>query len=231
MNLKSTARWTGAAYLGLAVAGAVSFLAVRGQLYVAEDPAGTLANLTAHRGLAEFGLIADSITVIAQALAALGFFALFRRDRPAAAFGVASFGVANAIAILMSAVFNATALAVVAQPSLAPGGDAAATVGLLYALSGACWTVGNIFFGLWLIPMGWFAISTRRLPGVLGWFLVVGGIGYLAGAIVGVVAPELSLTLGSALTLPATVGELWMIGYLLVRGIRPAVISSTTAAV
>ena len=231
MNLKPLARWTGAAYLALAIAGGFAFVGARGQLYVAADPAATLANLTAHHDLAVVGLVAEVITVIAQALAALGFFALMRRDRPAAAFGVASFGVANAIAILMSAALNATALAVVAQPSLAPGGDTAATVGLLYALSGACWTVGNIFFGLWLIPMGWFATSTRRFPKVLGWFLIAGGIGYLLGALVGVVAPELGSTLGNLLPLPATVGELWMIGYLLVRGIRPAVISSTTAAV
>jgi len=230
MNLKPIARWTGAAYLVLAIAGGFSFVGARGQLYVAADPAATLANLTAHHDLAVIGLLAEVITVIAQALAALGFYALMRRDHPTAAFGVAAFGLANAIAIMMSAAFNATALAVVTDPAIAAGGDAAATVGLLYALSGACWTVGNIFFGLWLIPMGWFAISTRRIPRVLGWILIAGGIGYLLGAIVGVVAPELSSTLGNALPLPATVGELWIIGYLLIRGIRPSVTSSTQVA-
>jgi hypothetical protein len=230
MNITSTARWTGIGYLALAIAGGLSYAGIRGQLYVAADPGATLAHLTENQGLAIVGLAAEVITVIAQALAALGFFAIFRAERPTAAFGVASFGVANAVIILMSAAFNATALAVISQPSLAPGGDAAATVGLLYALSGACWTIGNIFFGLWLIPMGWFAVSTRRFPKVLGWFLIAGGIGYLLGALVGVIAPELAPTLGNALPLPATVGELWMIGYLLIVGIRRAVTSSTPAA-
>lgn len=231
MNLKSIARLTGAAYLALAIAGGVTFTAVRGALYVPGDPSATLANLTEQAGLAHFGLALDLVTVIGQALAALGFFALFRQDRPVAAFGVASFGLANAVIIMVGAAFNLTALAVVADPAIAPGGDAAAVVGLMYALSGACWTVGNIFFGLWLIPMGWFVVSTRRFPKVMGWFLVAGGIGYLLGALIGAIAPELGSTVGNLLPLPATVGELWILGYLLVLGIRPAVSSSTTAAV
>lgn len=231
MNLKPIARLTGAAYLGLAVTGAVSFLAVRSQLYVPGDPAATLGHLIEQNSLAQFGLIAESLVVVTQALAALGFFALFRRDRPTAAFGVASFGLANALAILVSVAFNATALAVVAEPALAPAGDVAATVGLLYALSGACWTVGNIFFGLWLIPMGWFAVSTGRLPRVLGWVLMVGGVGYVLSALIGVGAPELASTTDAVLPLAASVGEFWMLGYLLAFGIRPVVNSSTTTAV
>ena len=230
MNLTRIARLTGVAYLGLAVTGALTFLAVRNQLSVAGDSAATLDNLTQQSGLAQIGLVLELLVVITQALAALGFFALFRHDRPAAAFGVAAFGVANAIAILMSVAFNATALAGVADSTLAPAGDSAATVGLLYALSGACWSVGNIFFGLWLIPMGWFVISTRRMPLVLGWVLVVGGVGYVLSALIGAGLPELAATTNAVLPVAASVGEFWIIGYLLIRGIRPAVTSSTPIA-
>ena len=231
MNLTRIARLTGAAYLGLAVTGAISFLAVRNQLDVPGDPAATLDHLTHQAGLAHLGLVFELLVVITQALVALGFFALFRHDRPAAAFGVAAFGIANAIAVLMSAAFNATALAVVGDSALAPAGDSAATVGLLYALSGACWSVGSIFFGLWLIPMGWFVISTRRMPVVLGWVLIVGGVGYVLSALIGAGLPELATATNAVLPIAASVGEFWIIGYLLIRGIRPAVISSTTAVV
>ena len=230
MNLKPIARWTGAAYLTLAIAGGFTWLGARGQLFVAGDPTETLARLTDNPGLVHLGLAADVLTVVAQALAALGFYALIRRDRPVAALGVAAFGLANALTIFMSAVFNLTALAVVTQPSLAPGGDAAATVGLLYTMSGASWTIGNVFFGLWLIPMGWFAISTLRWPRVLGWFLIAGGVGYVVAAFIGGLSPELSSTVGNALPLPATVGELWMVGYLLSLGIRPTVATTTLEA-
>jgi hypothetical protein len=220
MTTSRLSRLTGAAYLGIAVTGMLGFLLVRPALYDATDATTTLRNLTEQGALAHTGLVLELLIVIAQALAAVGFFALLQRERPGAAFGVAAFGVANAVTILLSAVFIATALAVAGDPTLAPAGDAAATVQLLYALSGGCWSIGGLFFGLWLIPMGWFVLSTRRGPRPLGWFLVAGGIGYLLGTLVAAVSPDLAL-LADLLPLPATVGELWMIGYLLVRGLRP----------
>lgn len=218
--LVTTARLTGVAYLALAVTGMVGYLAIRSQLHVPGDPAETFQRLSDQPALGQLGVVMYLLVVTTQALAALGFFALFRRDHPTSAFGVAVFGMANAVAIMAGAAFLATALAVVADPALAPGGDSAATVGLLYALSDASWDVGNLFFGLWLIPMGWFALATGRMPKVLGWALVVGGIGYVAAALLGPV-PALAF-IAEPLGYLATVGELWMVGYLLVVGIRPS---------
>lgn len=218
-TLVPLARWTGAAYLGLAVTGMAGHLVLTGQLHVPGSPAATLERLQQQPGIAALALAMEVLIVLTQALAAWGFYALFRRDHPTAAFGVAVFGLANATAILGSVGFLSTAIAVAGDATLAPGGDAAATVGLLYALSGAAWTAGGLFFGLWLIPMGMFALATRRMPRALGWALVVGGVGYALGAVlapVPVLAP-----IGEALAYLATVGELWMIGYLLSVGIRP----------
>ena len=75
-----------------------------------------------------------------------------------------------------------------------------------------------MFFGLWLIPMGWCALRSRWMPRPLGWLLIVGGIGYVASAFVGYLASE-AQAIVDVLTYPATAGELWMIGYLLIRGV------------
>ena len=97
---------------------------------------------------------------------------------------IAAFGLINAVVIMASAVFLATALGVAKDPSLAPAGDAAAAVGLLNQLSTNSWGIGALFFGLWLIPMGWTAIATGRFPRALGWILVVGGGGYLLSGLI-----------------------------------------------
>jgi hypothetical protein len=218
-RLVTIARGTGAAYLGLAATGLAGHLVLTAQLAVPGDPAATLAHLQESPALAQLALVMELLVVITQALAAWGFFALFRRDRLVAAFGVAAFGLANALAILGSVGFLSTALSVSTDPALAPGGDAAATVGLLYALSAAAWQAGAVFFGLWLVPMGIFAVSTHRMPRVLGWALIVGGVGYVLSALLAIV-PALA-PFGEALAYLATVGEFWIIGYLLSVGIRP----------
>ena len=84
--------------------------------------------------------------------------------------------------------------------------------------SGNLWRVGGLFFGLWLIPMGWLVVRSRWLPLPLGWLLVAGGAGYVLNTFVTFLVPG-SETLSGLLVIPASVGEFWTIGYLLVRGV------------
>lgn len=222
-HTKRTARMAGIAYLGLAIAGIVGFLIVRSQLVVSGDAAATTMNLIEREGLARLGIAADLTMVLTQALVALYFFKLFRGVNSFAAGSLAAFGFMNAAAGLVWTVFSAAAL----QRAL--DGAAADTVLLLYDLNGATWGVGALFFGLWLIPMGWLALRSGFMPRPLGWILVAGGVGYVLSAYTSHVLPDASV-LANGLTAPATVGEFWMMGYLLIRGVRPGTGADVRAA-
>ena len=78
--------------------------------------------------------------------------------------------------------------------------------------------VGGLFFGLWLIPMGYIVISSGRMPMWLGRILIIGGIGYLLQTFIKSIGVQSSYL--DMLVIPATVGELWMVGYLLIMCIR-----------
>jgi len=231
-RLVRTARTTGVLYLGVAITGMLSFLVVRDQLFTAGAPAETLANLVDQESLARAGLALELGVVVTQALAALWFYRLFRTVDAFAAGALAAFGFVNAVAVLASAAFLATGLEAALDPSLAVGGDAAGTAQLMYVVSDNLWGVGAVFFGLWLIPMGWLVLSSGWMPRPLGWLLVGGGVGYVLSSLVGYLAPDAD-AVASALVVPATVGELWMVGYLLVFGVRrlsPAGPESMTSA-
>ena len=216
-----TARATGVWYLTIAITGMLSFLVLRPLLYIEDDPGQTLENLSTQSGLAGLSLGLELAVVAAQALAAVLFYKLFAARNRVAAVAVMAFGLLNAVAIMASATFMATAVSVADDPTLAPGGDAAATVGLLATLSTNAWGVGALFFGLWLIPMGWAALTSGAMPRALGWLLIVGGVGYVLSAFVGFAVPSAPSAVGEGLSLLATVGEFWMIAYLLTKGIRP----------
>jgi hypothetical protein len=210
-----TARTTGLFYLGLAITGALGFLVIRSRLFAAGDPAATLANLVDNQSLARAGVALELLIVLTQALAATWFYRLFRTADPLAAAGIAAFGLVNAIAVLVSAALLATAVEV----ALDPIGDAAATVQLLYLVSGNLWGVAALFFGLWLIPMGSCVLRSGWMPRPLGWVLLIGGIGYLVSPFIRYLVPEAE-PVAEALAYPATVGEFWIVGYLLAVGVR-----------
>lgn len=218
-DLRRTARTTGLLYLGLAVTGLLGSVVIRAQLFSDDDPTRTLANLTDEEWLARAGIALELGIVVFQALTAVWFYRLFRSVDAFAAGSLAAFGIVNAVAIMVSAAMLATALEVSDDASLAAPGGAAATVQLLYVLSGHLWGVGGTFFGLWLIPMGWLVIRSRWLPQLLGWLLIVGGAGYVLSAFVSYLAHGADLVAG-LLTIPATIGELWIIGYLIIVGVR-----------
>ncbi|MFI7022754.1 DUF4386 domain-containing protein [Micromonospora sp. NPDC049900] len=226
-----TARATGLFYLSLAIAGALGFLTIRPRILAAGDPDATLAHLAGNESLARVGIALELLVVLAQTCTAVWFYRLFRAVDATTAGSIAVFGMVNAVAILGSAALLATAVQVATDPF----GDAASTVQLLYLISGDLWTVGGIFFGLWLIPMGWCVLRSGWLPRALGWTLVVGGVGYVLNTFVTYLVPDAGI-LADLLVVPATVGEFWILGYLIVRGVRrsaltePARATAATAA-
>jgi hypothetical protein len=202
-------------YLGLAVTGACGFLLVRAELFVRGDPAGTVSKLLEREGLARIGIALELGIVLFQALAAVWFGKLFREVDAFAAGALALFGMVNAIALLVSATLMHGALDV----ALGSVGVTTTTSHLLFFVSGKLWETGMLFFGLWLIPMGWLVWKSGIGHRILGWILILGGIGYVLNLLILVLAPNAGAWV-TAFSLLATVGEFWMIGLLLWTGLR-----------
>lgn len=210
----TTARTTGLLYLGLAITGIVAFLYAKERLYVAFDPMATAENLRSQAQLARIGIAAELALVAFQAIAAVWFFRLFYKIHLTAALGLALFGTVNAILILISGAFWLQALETSQQMPLST--EIAATVLQLFNIHEVLWLVGKLFFGLWLIPMGYLSILAHMPRGVT-WFLIGGGVGYMLSLLLNILAPEFAPSAVKMMTIPATIGEFWMIGYLLFK--------------
>ena len=85
----------------------------------------------------------------------------------------------------------------------------------MFGVHETIWLVAGLFFGLWLLPMGYLA-SKAKMPKVLAVFLIAGGVGYVVSTFISILLPGQKVLI-NLLTMPATVGELWMVGYLLVK--------------
>lgn len=208
-KLLTTTRITGLMYLGLAISGVLAFLFVRSNIYVDGDAVTTATNLVNNEDLARLGVAAEVALVGFQTLAAVWFYKLFRKVNSFAAGLIAVFGSFNAIAILISSAIWLSAL------DSALAANSAEVVYSLFNTHDNIWLVAHLFFGLWLLPMGYLAAKSK-MPRPLAWFLIAGGIGYVLSTFVSILFPT-QTTLAESLPLLASVGEFWMIGYLITK--------------
>jgi Domain of unknown function (DUF4386) len=215
-RLQRTARLAGLAYLGLLICGLLGNQLIRGEIYVSDTATETAANLVKRNGLARLGIAVDLGIVLTQALVAWMFYALFRHVHAIAAAAIAAFGLLSAAVQLIAVAFSATALNVALDRDVTSADDAQ----LLYGLQDAAWQVGGLFFGLWLLPMGWLVLQSRYMPRLLGGLLIAGGVGYVLNPFATYLLPDATAA-ADVLLVPSTIAELWMIGYLLVKGVAP----------
>ena len=219
-QLIKTARLTGFWYLILAISGLFGFLIFHPQIFITGDPQKTLTNLTELESTARVRLLFELLVIVSQALAAVWFYKLFREINKWAATVLGIWGTVNAVVIVVSAIAMNSAIEI-ANSSLPSLQEKTIMIQLLGQLITNAWSVGGLFFGLWLMPMGFIVISSGRMPVWLGRILFIGGIGYILQTFI--ICAGVQNPYSDILAIPATVGEFWMIGYLLIYGIRPAI--------
>ena len=218
IELIKTARIAGFWYLLLAIFGILGFMVFHSQIYLSSDPEQTLTNLIEQESLSRVRLLFELLIVLSQALAALWFYKLFKGISDWQAWAVGIWGSVNAVVIMLSAIAMAAAIQI-AGSAVQAFEDKVLLIDLLGQLIKHSWNVGGLFFGLWLIPMGNIIVTSKRMPVWLGRTLILGGIGYILSTLISYMGFQHALL--NVLTIPATIGEFWMIGYLLIYGIRP----------
>lgn len=213
-----TARTTGIWYLMMAITGILGFMVFHSQIFVSGNPEQTLSNLVALESTARIRLLLEFAIVLSQALTAVWFFKLFKDNYEWEAWTLGIWGMVNAVAIMISAISIASAIGI-ANSDISITEDKVLLIQMLQHMISNAWGIGGLFFGLWLFPMGYIVIKSKRLPIWLGRVLILGGIGYLISTVIRYAG--INLSFNRFLMLPATIGEFWMIGYLLIFGIRP----------
>jgi hypothetical protein len=90
---------------------------------------------------------------------------------------------------------------------------------LLLGLDNQGAVVNQMFWGLWLFPLGWLVLRSGFLPRVLGGWLVLNGLAYVAISLTGVFSPEHMATVSNIL-FPVLMGEVAFALWLLAFGAR-----------
>jgi len=90
--------------------------------------------------------------------------------------------------------------------------------------------VAQIFFGLWLVPLGYLAYRSALFPKWLGVVLVAGGVCYLVDLLAAFLVPAFGHEIHAVVVIPSAIAEISMVLYLLVVGVRTAKADTPTLA-
>jgi hypothetical protein len=214
---RTLARTAGIAYL-LMFLGAWAQLGVRAGIHVPGDAATTAQNLTADATMFRLALVAD--IAMATAFVAVGvlLFRLLRHVNRPAAGALVVFVAVGAGMILSNLLLHQAAL-LVATDTAYEALRSDELVLFLLDLHQVGYTLAGIFFGLWLLPLGYLAYRSGLFPRVLSIALVVAGGSWIVDTLAAFLFPDLPAVVHTILTAP-TFAEFWLIAYLLIKGVR-----------
>ncbi len=219
---KALARIAGLLYLLMAVMTVIAGVA-QGSQVVPGDAATTSANIQASAGLFRVGILADLVSATAFLLTAMALHRLLRHvNGPAAAAMVTLVAVSVAIQALALA-GELAALAVATEPAYAatfgdPGTDA--LVLLFVSLQRDGYLMSQMFFALWLVPLGYLVVRSGYFPKVLGYLVVLACLGYLIDLAATILVPDLEPAILPVSAVAGVAGELGLMAWLLVKGVR-----------
>jgi hypothetical protein len=215
------ARIGGILYLFIIVVGVFGEIVVRSGLYVEGDPAATADNILGSETLFRAGLAGDLLGYVASVVVAMILYVLLTPVSRNLAL-LSAFLSITATAVGLNGLFHLAAVVVLGDADLVQSFDLGQVQALAYLslrLHGVGFAIGLVFFGFFLVLLGYLVYRSGFLPRSIGVLLVVGGLGYLTNSFAQILAPALAESLLPWVLLPSFFGELGLALWLTVKGV------------
>lgn len=215
---KKTARIAGLLFLLMVVSGLFAEIFFRQKLFTA-DATETAGRILENQLLFRAGILSDIVMSLAYLFTALMLYKLLRTVDEDKARLMVLFAAAGSVILLMNIVNEYMPLV---YASMQAGALNAGQLGELSSLSFAAYNngymIGQVFFALWVLPLGQLICRSKYIPKVFG-------ILFIIEAICGLIAVAAHFLLGNqnivtVLMLPMIVAEFAFLFWLLIRGIR-----------
>jgi Domain of unknown function (DUF4386) len=231
-STKNPGRFAGLLYVLLSIIGFFAMGYVPNKLIVQGNAAATANNIAASETLFRLGIAGELIGQAGFIFVALALYDLLkgvsrRHATLMVTFIVVSIPIAflnelNSIAALVL-VRGAGFLSIFEKPQR----DALAM--LFLTLHGHGFGVAEIFWGLWLFPLGLLVYRSRFLPRFLGVWLLFAGVAWVILSLAGLLLPQYQGKVDTY-SQPAFFGEIALMLWLLIKGAKPPALGATASS-
>jgi len=225
-------RFAGLLYVLTSIVGFFAMGYVPGRLIVHGNPAATANNIATFETLFRLGIAGDLIGHAGFIFVALALYDLLKgvNQRHASlmfvlivvSVPIAFVNELNSIAALVL-VREADILSIFEKP------QRDALVMLFLNLHHYGFVVAEIFWGLWLFPLGLLVYRSRFLPRLLGIWLVFAGVAWVTLSLTGLLSPQYQDKVDTY-SQPAFFGEIAFMFWLLIKGAKPKPLAGSVSA-
>jgi hypothetical protein len=223
-SIQKTARTAGFLYMLLIPLGVFGMLYVPNTLFVSGDVTATVSNIMANQTLYSLSIVAALLTQVVQIFVVLYLYKVLKPVNKnhavlmvvfiLVAVPIAMLNENNQFAVLL--LLNGAEFFGVDFLTFFTADQMEALVALFLGLRQTGIFIAQIFWGLWLFPMGYLVFKSGFLPKIIGALLIVAGFGYLIESLILFFVPDFSITI----TLFTFLGEFLITFWLLIKGVN-----------
>jgi len=217
--IQATARTAGVLYLILAACGAFAEFFVRQGLIVGGDAAATAHNILAAQPVFRLGIVLELVGQVAFVLLVLALYRVLRPVNRNHAVAMVAFVLVAVTITCLNMLNQFAALYLLGGGGHLTAFDAAQIDALALSfldLHHAGYLIAQVFFGLWLLPLGYLIYRSGFIPKLIGVLLMVACFGYLTDVATFFLAPGFGVEVSQF----TFVGELLLMVWLLVWGVN-----------
>jgi hypothetical protein len=218
---KKIARISGLWYLLLAITGAYSMMVVASKIYISGDAVATANNILANEFLFRSGIAGQLISQTSFVFLVLALCRLLKHVNEHQAKLMVALVIVSVPIAFVAELFSFTSLMILK-------GEIATTLELaqkqdwailFFKIHNYTIAIVEIFWGLWLIPLGQLFYKSGFMPRIISILLIAGGVAYVIASFTFLLFPSY-VSMASDLTMITSIGELATILWLLIIGVR-----------
>ncbi len=234
INPKRLARGAGVLYLAVGIFGGFAEGFVDPKMYAPGNAAASTANVLANPELVRLGVVSHLLDGTFFIFTAMALYILLQHVNKSVARAMLILVTLAAGIICLNAVFGSglqrLATGMVDLSALGHAGSNA-IVQLLLDTQHYGTLIAQVFFGLWLIPLGYLSYKSGMFAKWLGVILTLGGVCYLVDLLAAFLAPGVGQTIHPLIVIPSAIAEISMVLYLLAVGVKASKRSSRKAGI
>ncbi|MEH6537586.1 MAG: DUF4386 domain-containing protein [Psychroserpens sp.] len=205
------AKLSGILYLSLIPLGVFGIIYVPSSLIVPENITTTISNIIENETLFRWSIISALVVQLVNIILVILLFKIFKPVHKGMASLMVIFSLLAVPIAFLNEVNNLALLHLLDQSN-----ESQHLISLFLNLHHQGIIIAQVFWGLWLFPLGYLVYHSGYMPKFIGVLLIIGCVGYVVDSFTLILLPEFKITFSEFTFLGEVIFPLW----LLIKGIK-----------